>query len=169
MVGRCLLLLLVVLVSVLAMSSNAAVAERVPPGGAPRPGSGPKDVTGFVRVIKGDTFEAYVDGQRSAIGIVGIEAPVANTDCGKQATAQLWALAKGGLRLEEDPHQAYDHRMRRMYHVKRRDGRDLAEELSRAGLVRAIGKGADKQQIADAEADANSAGRGCAALRPVAV
>src|SRR5687768_9833750 len=117
MVRRRLPLLLVVLLSLLAMSSNAAVAERVLPGGAPRPGSGPKDVPGFVRVIKGDTIEAWVDGQRTAIGIIGIEAPVANTDCGKQATAQLRALVKGGLRLEEDPHQTFDHRKRRMYHV----------------------------------------------------
>ena len=158
--GRRLPLLLVVLVSVLAMSSNAAIAQRISPGGAPRPGSGPKDVSGFVRVIKGDTFEAYVDGQRSAIGIVGIEAPVANTDCGKQATAKLWSLVKDGLRLEEDPNQTYDHRNRRMYRVKRPDGRDLAEELSRDGLVRATGKGTEKQRVVAAEADANSAGRG---------
>jgi glucose/arabinose dehydrogenase/endonuclease YncB( thermonuclease family) len=155
--------ILVVLLSVLAMGSNAAVAQRVPPGGAPRPGSGPKDVTGFVRVITGDTIEAWVDGQRTAVGIIGIEAPVANTDCGKQATAQLRTLVKGGLHLEEDPYQTFDHLHRRMYHVKSRDGRDVAEELSRAGLVRAIGKGADKQRVADAEAEAASFGRGCAA------
>ena len=52
-----------------------AVAERVGPGGAPPPGSGPVDLTGFVRVYDGDTFEALIDGKRARIGLAGINAP----------------------------------------------------------------------------------------------
>jgi glucose/arabinose dehydrogenase/endonuclease YncB( thermonuclease family) len=166
MVGRHLFLGLIILSLAIGFVPIRADAQRLPPGGAPPPGSGPKDVDGFVRVISGDTIEAYVDGQRTGIGLIGIEAPPANTDCGRQATARLWSLVKGGVHLEEDPGQSFDHRSRRMYHVKTRDGRPIADELARDGVVRASGKGKDKQRIADAAEDADKAGRGCA-TRPV--
>src|SRR4051794_12007318 len=78
-------------------------AQRVGPGGAPPPGSGPVDLRGFLRVADGDTFEAYINGQQVLVGVAGIEAPQANTDCGKQAVAQLRTLLRGGVHLDEDP------------------------------------------------------------------
>jgi hypothetical protein len=67
----------------------------VEPGGAPPPGSGPVDVSSFVRVIDGDTIEAYLGGTRAGIGLIGVDAPMGNTACGRDAAA-LRTLVQGG-------------------------------------------------------------------------
>src|SRR5918996_390791 len=70
---------------------------------APLPGTGSFDIQGFVRVIDGDTFEVYINGRQSGIGIIGIRAPMGNTPCGRSATARLISyIGRGGIRLEED-------------------------------------------------------------------
>ena len=74
---------LVTLVALVAVVPGPAAAQRVEPGGAPPPGSGPVETRGFVRVIDGDTVEALVRGKRVGIGLAGIDAPPINTDCGR--------------------------------------------------------------------------------------
>ncbi|MGH2351160.1 MAG: thermonuclease family protein, partial [Chloroflexota bacterium] len=128
-------LVLIAGVAPLALSQPRPVeAQRVPPGGAPPAGSGDIEVDGFVRVIDGDTIETYINGQRTGIGLIGVDASQGNTPCGRQATAQLWGLVGGGVRLEEDPSITFDTFQRRMYHVATRDGRALADEQIKAGL-----------------------------------
>jgi glucose/arabinose dehydrogenase len=114
-----------------------------------------------VRVIDGDTIETWLDGKRVGIGLVGVSAPQANTQCGRAATGKLWGLTKGGLRLEDDPNLVFDERGRRMYHVRTADGRLLADELATAGLARADGRGTTQATLLSKQTDAQSQRRGC--------
>lgn len=134
----------------------------VPPGGPPPPGSGPIDVTGFVRVIDADTLEIYIRRNQVGVGIIGIRGPMLNTACGQQAGRFLQGLLNGPIRLEEDPAIIFDARKRRMYYVKK-VGRSVAEQLVNAGLARADGTGVEAAALAAAEANARAAGRGCVA------
>ena len=166
----CLLMCLAVLVSI---TPTGVEAQRVGPGGAPPPGSGPAEVTGFVRVIDGETIETLVDGKLVGIGLIGIEAPMGNTDCGRAATQQLQQLltlarGRGGIRLEEEPTLPFDARKRRMYYVQERTGRSLIRELVGGGVSRANGFGKEAVELAAAEADARAVGRGCLWNRPSA-
>ncbi|MCC7372444.1 MAG: hypothetical protein IT306_28790, partial [Chloroflexi bacterium] len=63
------------LVALIAGAPAATHAERVGPGGAPPAGSGSVDVTGYVRVIDGDTLEVGIEGSRMGVGILGLAAP----------------------------------------------------------------------------------------------
>lgn len=116
---------------------------------APPPGSGPIDFNGFVRVIDGDTFEVYIQGHRTGVGIIGIETAMGNTPCGVQATDLLWSLvASGRIRLEEDPEEtAFDARKRRMYRVVLDDGRSAAVVMAESGFVVPTGKGIERNDI----------------------
>jgi endonuclease YncB( thermonuclease family) len=109
--------LLVGILGIVALAAFALVeqpqpadAGRIGPGGALAVKRGPKEVRGFVRVIDGDTLDVNIDGQRVAVGLLGVRAPQANTECGIEATKALQALVKGGLRLEEDNTLAIDGR-----------------------------------------------------------
>src|SRR5215204_3587945 len=81
---------------------RVADAQRVPPGGAPPAGSGPKQTASSIRVIDGDTIETWLDGQQTGIGIIGINAARANDQCGQASIGKMYSLIKQGLRLEED-------------------------------------------------------------------
>ena len=167
--------LLALLVVVLALGlSPGAVAPAalpapglqlggVPPGGAPAPGSGPRQIAGYIRVIDGDTVEAWIDGKRVAIGILGVDAPQGNTDCGRQATALLRQLARGIWNLEEDPDPAlaFDARMRRLYTVLTPAGVSVAEALVLAGVAKAEEKGEEGPKLKDAEEKAKRDQVGC--------
>jgi endonuclease YncB( thermonuclease family) len=134
------------------------------PGGAPPAGSGPVDVTGFIRVIEADTVEVRIEGRRVGVGFVGIEAPMGNTACGRRAIDRLVSLLARGLRLEEDedPDLTFDQRGRRMYHaVSRADGSSLAAELVRTGFARSSGRGRHRAALAALENEARVARRGC--------
>jgi endonuclease YncB( thermonuclease family) len=48
-----------------------------------------------------------------------------------------------------------------MYDVRTRDGRSIAEEMVAAGLARVTGQGKRNRALADLEAQARAAGRGC--------
>jgi glucose/arabinose dehydrogenase/PKD repeat protein/endonuclease YncB( thermonuclease family) len=143
-----------------------ADAQHIGPGGAMALAPGPKDVRGFVRVVDADTLDVNIkdaDGQtqRVAVGLVGVQAPQGNTDCGKQATQDLKALVKGGLRLEEDSTIAIDGRGRRMLRGVTLDGRPIADELVRNGHARWDGRGDQAAAVDAAESDAQTAARGC--------
>ena len=90
-----------------------------------------------------------------------MRAPQGNTDCGIQATKQLQALVKGGLRLEEDSTLAIDGRLRRMYRPVALDGRAIDDELVRNGFAKTDGKGERKATLAGEESNASNAADGC--------
>ena len=116
--------------------------------------------------IDGDTLDVSIrdaqgQTQRVAVGLVGMQAPMGNTACGKEATQDLKALVKGGLRLEEDPTIALDGRNRVMYRAISLDGRAIADELVRNGHGRWDGRGEQGQKLDQTETEARSAARGC--------
>src|SRR5215213_1704935 len=102
--GRVLLgvsaILAVGLAAVVPWQANEQIV-RVQAGGAPPRGSGALNITGSVRAIDGDTLETWINGSRVGIGVLGISAPAGNSECGRQATAQMWGLVSGGIRAEE--------------------------------------------------------------------
>ncbi len=104
-------------------------------------------------MIDGDTFELYIEGNRTGVGIVGIETAMGNTPCGRLATEYLWSLvASGRIRLEEDPEEtAFDERKRRMYRVVLDDGRSAAVAMAESGFVLPNGKGIEKNEIQAAQ------------------
>ncbi len=163
-----LLRLLVGIIGVAALATFALVEQPQPadaghigPGGALAINRGPKEIRGFVRVIDGDTLDVNIDGQRVAVGLVGVRAPQGNTECGIEATKQLQALVKGGLRLEEDTTLAIDGRLRRMYRPVALDGRAIDEELVRNGFAKTDGKGDKRNKLTNVEASARTAADGC--------
>jgi endonuclease YncB( thermonuclease family) len=139
-------------------------AHAAGPGGAPPPGSGPVDVTGFIRVIEADTVEIRIEGRQVGVGFVGIEAPMGNTACGRRAIDRLVTLLARGLLLEEDDDLdlTFDARGRRMYHaVSKADGSSLGAELVRTGFARSTGRGRERGALAALENEARAARRGC--------
>jgi endonuclease YncB( thermonuclease family) len=115
---------------------------------------------GHVRAVQGDTLDARLDDRRVGIEIIGIKAPRGNTPCGKEATAFLQALVDDGASVEAESGIAHKKYVG-MYHVRTRDGRSIAEEMVAAGFARATGKGKKNRELADLEAQAKAAGRGC--------
>jgi endonuclease YncB( thermonuclease family) len=132
---------------------------------APPPGSGPVDFSGFVRVIDGDTFELYISGRRTGVGIIGIRVPMGNTPCGRLASDYLGELvASNQIRLEEDPiTPAFDTRKRRMYRVVLVDGRSAAIAMAEAGFALPTGEGIEANDIAAAAGRAGGSRAGCVA------
>lgn len=135
--------------------------------GAPPPGSGNVDVPHHVRIIDGDSIDAVIGGNRVAVGLIGLRAPLVNTSCGRKAKDELGKLERlarargGGARFVEDPALAYDERGRRMYHLEERAGKSLAREMVKGGWARTDNRGKDKDQLKGDEDDARRAGRGC--------
>ena len=118
------------------------------PGGAPDPKSGPFRPTGFVRVVDGDSIEVLIDGRRTAIGILGLDAPELGTPCGDAARAEVQSMVGRGVILEDDPGNTMDLRGRRVYRVNAADGRSVAATLVAAGLARTTGLGPETSSAA---------------------
>lgn len=132
------------------LASVTSISAQAPPAG-----SGSFLLKGYVRVIDGDTFEFYIHGHQTGIGLIGIKAPQGNTPCGSEATHALQKLiARGNITIEEDPVIVFDARKRRMYYVVLPDGSSAAVGMAATGLVRPNGEGREKQQIAAAAAAA---------------
>jgi endonuclease YncB( thermonuclease family) len=143
-------------------AAAVARAQALPPG------SGPVDLPRFVRVIDGDTFEVYIQGRQTGIGLIGIRAPMGNTPCGKAATGFLRALLnQRTLRVEEDQQIAFDARKRRMYYLRIDGQQSAAVEMARAGFATPDGTGIEAAEILAAARDAADAGRGCVTRSPV--
>src|SRR5947209_14554975 len=131
-------------------------AQFIGPGGAMALAAGPHQVNGFIRVVDADTLDVNItdatgQSQRVAVGLVGVQSPMPNTDCGKQAIQDLKALAKGGLRFEEDSTIAMDGRNRRMFRAVTLDGRQVADELVHNGHARWDGRGVFSRALEQAE------------------
>jgi endonuclease YncB( thermonuclease family) len=148
-----------VAVTLLAGLASAQKTGR-PPGGTGQDFD-EKQLEGYIRAVQGDTLDAKNARSRIGIGIVGVSAPAANTPCGRQSTAFTQELVAGGVQLIEDPTLTLDGRKRRMYHVMTPDGQSIAEQLVSAGLARADGRGANREQLAELEATARKERRGC--------
>jgi glucose/arabinose dehydrogenase/endonuclease YncB( thermonuclease family) len=137
------------------------MGQSVPAGGAPHTGSGNLDFQGFVRVIEGDTVEIHLAGSQVGIGLIGIEVPMGNTVCGKQASGALQSLVRGGFFAEEDLATTFDSRGRRMYYGFARDRQPLGLTLVQNGFARASGQGKETATLRAAEAQARAEKRGC--------
>jgi glucose/arabinose dehydrogenase/endonuclease YncB( thermonuclease family)/methionine-rich copper-binding protein CopC len=142
------------------LGAATAETERTRPGGAPPPGSGSVDLSGFVRVIDGNTVETYIDGKQTGIRIIGLDVPMGNTACGKDAADQLRGLVRDGLHLDEDDQLGFDDRTLRLYYARTRDGRSVAQELVRSGVARSNGVGHERASL-NSLAGAESARSGC--------
>src|SRR5688572_28068532 len=159
-------------------------AQRVPAGGAPPGGSAPIDLR-FARVIDASTIEAWIDGKRVGIGVIGVENDqrdrradeagvrsilrsglVAERACRAQAAGMLRQLLSRGARLTDDPELAstyhpFDARGRRLFHVSTLDGVSVSEALVTAGVVRTDRRGKDGIRLLDAEQRAKAERKGC--------
>src|SRR5262245_38474593 len=109
---------------------------------APPAGSGSIRFNGFVRVIDGDTLEVYIKGHQIGIGLIGINAPEGNTECGMKATEALWGLfSEFGITFDEDAEIVFDRRGRRMYYVVLPDGSSVAVKMANTGFVKSSNQG----------------------------
>src|SRR5690242_12264876 len=150
----------VLLLASLLLSQIPAQAQSLTPGPAtPRSAT----VSGFVRAVDGESLDASVNGARTAIRLVGIEAPQGNTPCGRVAAGALQTLVGAGVQLTDDPSVAADTRrpVRRPFDALTSDGRSVAEELVGAGHVKAKAEGQRQGRLAQLEAEARNAKRGC--------
>ena len=123
-------------------------------------------LSSFVRVVDGKSIDAVIDGRRVAIAVHGIDTPQGNTSCGKQAADALKAATRaartrGGVRLVDDPSDQFDSRGRKIFYLEDTSGRPLADDLVKAGVARANGKGKDKDRLRQADDDARGNRRGC--------
>lgn len=107
-------------------------------GGA---GAGPRGAR-LVDVVDGDTVKVAVGGRRETVRLIGIDTPESRrpgtpVECGAHAATRALARLVAGdrrVRLVADPTQDRRDRYDRLLaYVELRDGRDLGEELARAG------------------------------------
>jgi glucose/arabinose dehydrogenase len=158
---RALAILLGLLLVLGSLGTVRALDGVVQPGGAPDPKSGPFRPSGFVRVIDGESIEVLIDGRRTGIGILGVDAPDLGTPCGDAARAQLQSMVGRGVTLEDDPGNRMDLKGRRVYRVSAADGSSVAATLVGAGLARTTGLGPEASVLAAAEAKARQDQTGC--------
>jgi endonuclease YncB( thermonuclease family) len=123
--------------------------------------SGLIDAT-VTRTIDGDSLDARVSNNRTAVGYLGAEAPPANQPCGQIALARNRELAGTQVMLAEDSAYELDDRGRRLYYAFTPDGRSIDAILIGEGLARAVRTDASRgPELAALQAEAESTGRGC--------
>ena len=150
---------------VLALSVVVLVCLRESPQDAASQVPGPADQAfvhnGFVRVIDGDTVEIWKDDRRWGIGLIGIEAPQANTACGMSATARMWELTAQGAKFHAEadyPNEKY----RLMYKADTLEDVSIEAALVAEGLAKvAQDAGKEGARLRALEADAKRENRGC--------
>lgn len=114
------------------------------------------------RVIDGDSLDAQLLGNRTAVGYLGADAPPSNQPCGPEALARNRELAGARVLLEEDPAYRVDALGRRLYYAYTPEGLFIDAVLVREGLAGAARLDARYgASLAALEADARAAGRGC--------
>jgi endonuclease YncB( thermonuclease family) len=114
------------------------------------------------RVIDGSTLDAQVNGQRTPVGYLGAETPPANTPCGMAALARNRELAGATVLLKADLAYDRDRMGRSLYYAYTPDGVWIDQVLVGEGLAHAVRlDGTGGADLAAAEAEARSAGRGC--------
>jgi glucose/arabinose dehydrogenase/endonuclease YncB( thermonuclease family) len=162
----CCIMVLSALLLLVAVVEPAAAQQggikRVPAGGAPPAGSGPFTITGPVRAIDGDTIEVNIDGSRVGVRLIGVDAPRANTECGKVAASQLQAVVREGLRLEEDTGLVFNEQGLRLYYaLERNNANSVAKKMVEAGVAEANGMGKETGELRQAEQQARNEKKGC--------
>lgn len=100
-----------------------------------------RDEARVVRVVDGDTIVVRLGGREQTVRLIGIDTPeVSPSECGNRAaTGVLRRLAPPGRRVElvRDPSQDRRDRYGRVLaYVDTPAGRDLGEEVVRAGWAR---------------------------------
>ncbi|HEX2514454.1 MAG TPA: thermonuclease family protein [Chloroflexota bacterium] len=114
------------------------------------------------RVIDGSSLDAHVDGQRTALGYLGVETDSPREPCGQEALERNRELAGRRVQVQEDPTITFDALGRRLYYVSTLDGESIEETLVREGLARAVRpEGHRGAVLAEAQAEAQAAGTGC--------
>jgi micrococcal nuclease len=114
------------------------------------------------RAIDGDSLDARVLGNRTAVGYLGAETPSASQPCGQQALARNRELAASLVLLVQDSTYDVDERGRRLFYAFTADGQSIEEILIREGLARAVRLDARRgPELAARQSEAESAGRGC--------
>jgi endonuclease YncB( thermonuclease family) len=114
------------------------------------------------RVIDGSSLDAHVDGQRTALGYLGVETASPLEPCGQEALERNRELAGRRVQVQEDPAISFDARGRRLYYVSTLDGESIEETLVREGLAWAVRpEGFRGAALAEAQAEAQAAGTGC--------
>jgi len=133
-------------------------------GQTPPPGGGPPAsirFNGFVRVIDASTFDVFLNGRRTGIGLVGVKAPQANTECGQLAVQTVNTLLRGAtIDFDEDSSVKVDSRKRKMYHL-RVNGDSLARKLVQNGLGDTTDEGDEQGDLSGDESQARGANAGC--------
>jgi endonuclease YncB( thermonuclease family) len=140
-----------------------APEDAAPAGGPPEPPAGGAALEAIVnRVIDGASLDALVEGRRTAVGYLGIEAPFPHQPCGAEALTRNRELAGSRVLLVADPAYELDQVGRRLYHAYAADGAWIEAILVSEGLARAVrtevGRGAE---LAALQAEVEAAGRGC--------
>jgi glucose/arabinose dehydrogenase len=157
-------LVLLALPAIALMNPGRSLGGPIIPsyGGSPEPGTGNFEVPDYlIRVIDAQTLELYASGTRFGVGIIGIDAPQPNTDCGVAGTNFLSGLVRGQVTFEEDPDIFFARESLRMYHVRSNDNTTFAHELVRNGFAYSNGEGLYAQELAELQADAERSGVGC--------
>jgi micrococcal nuclease len=114
------------------------------------------------RAIDGTSLDAHVDGRRTALGYLGVEAPALNQPCGREARDRNRELAGAHVRLIEDSTYLFDEAGRRLYYGFTADGQSIDEILVREGLARAVRVDASRgPDLMALQAEAETARRGC--------
>jgi endonuclease YncB( thermonuclease family) len=114
------------------------------------------------RVIDGNSLDARVYGNRTAVGYLGAETPAPNQPCGQEALERNRELAGTRVLLEEDPAYQFGEMRRRLYYAYTPEGVSIEETLVREGLARAVRTDASRgAYLAAVQAEAEAAGRGC--------
>ncbi|MGH2351682.1 MAG: thermonuclease family protein [Chloroflexota bacterium] len=142
----------------------SATLEGAPSGAAPLvvpPGDTLIEAR-VTRAIDGNSLDAHVHGNRTAVGYLGVETPLRNQRCGPEALLRNRELAGGRVLLEPDPAYPFDDLGRRLYYAYTTDGVSIDETLIREGLGMAARTDARHgAYLAAVQAEAQAAGRGC--------
>jgi endonuclease YncB( thermonuclease family) len=114
------------------------------------------------RAVDGASLDAHISGNRTLVGYLGAETPFPSQPCGQEALARNRELATTVVTLEADPAYQFDQHGRRLFYTYTSDGVSIDEALVRDGLARAVRTdGRYGAYLAQLQADAEAAGRGC--------
>jgi endonuclease YncB( thermonuclease family) len=115
------------------------------------------------QVIDGMTLDAQVDGNRTAVGYLGVETPAPNQRCGREALARnLQLAATGHLLLAADAAYTFDDKHRKLFYAYTPDGISVEETLITEGLAIAVRTdAAHGPDLAALQADSQANAQGC--------
>jgi endonuclease YncB( thermonuclease family) len=113
------------------------------------------------RAMTGDSLEAFLP-ERTAVAVIGVEAPQGNTDCGRRAREFVAGLIQEGVTLEQTPPLDFDATGRKLFHAFTVSGQNIGLLLLQEGLAKAADVSHKYQSsYVTAEEAAQSSGKGC--------